>query len=42
MIHEMGIDTGVDLDRLTDAGFFIQDKIGQALPSKQMQVRAKE
>ncbi len=42
MIHEMGIDTGVDLDRLTDAGFFIQDKIGQTLPSKQMHVRAKE
>lgn len=42
MTHEMGIETGIDLDRLTDAGFFIQDKIGKTLPSKLMNLRAKQ
>jgi hydroxymethylglutaryl-CoA lyase len=29
MLHGMGIDTGIDLDRLVDAGVFISDFLGR-------------
>ncbi|WP_290908989.1 hydroxymethylglutaryl-CoA lyase [Anoxybacteroides voinovskiense] len=37
MLHSMGISTGVDLDRLTEAALFIQEKIGRALHSHHLQ-----
>nr|WP_091774175.1 hydroxymethylglutaryl-CoA lyase [Piscibacillus halophilus] len=38
MLHEMGIQTGVDLDQLLQAGQLIQGKIEKSLPSKQMNI----
>jgi hydroxymethylglutaryl-CoA lyase len=37
MLHGMGISTGVDLERLTEAALFIRDKIGRALNSHHLQ-----
>ncbi|GAB1386897.1 hydroxymethylglutaryl-CoA lyase [Melaminivora sp.] len=34
MLHGMGIDTGIDLDRLVDAGVFISDFLGRPTPSR--------
>ncbi|TFB13075.1 hydroxymethylglutaryl-CoA lyase [Filobacillus milosensis] len=42
MLHEMGIDTGLNMDRLLDAGMYIQDKINKPLPSKQMNICSRE
>ncbi len=36
MLHGMGIDTGVDFDRLIDAGMFISGVIGRQLSSRQL------
>ncbi|MGP4071845.1 hydroxymethylglutaryl-CoA lyase [Piscibacillus sp. B03] len=38
MLHEMEINTGIDHDRLLQAGQFIQEKINKPLPSKQMNI----
>lgn len=40
MLHGMGISTGVDLDRLTEAALFMQEKIGRALNSHHLQTIA--
>lgn len=37
MLHGMGIDTGIDVERLTKAALFIRDKIGRPLPSRYLQ-----
>ncbi|PIC87298.1 hydroxymethylglutaryl-CoA lyase [Sporosarcina sp. P20a] len=37
MLHGMGIHTGVDEEKILAASAFIQEKIGQALPSKNLQ-----
>jgi hydroxymethylglutaryl-CoA lyase len=29
MLHDMGIDTGIDLDALVDAGAFISEQLGR-------------
>ncbi|MCA0969008.1 hydroxymethylglutaryl-CoA lyase [Halobacillus litoralis] len=42
MLHAMHIETGVQRDRLTDAGLFIQSKLDKWLPSHQMQICNKE
>ncbi|TGB04634.1 hydroxymethylglutaryl-CoA lyase [Halobacillus salinus] len=42
MLHEMNIQTGVDLEKLTEAGLFIQSKLDKYLPSHQMQMCTKE
>jgi hydroxymethylglutaryl-CoA lyase len=34
MLHGMGIDTGIDLDKLVDAGKFISDFLGRAPSSR--------
>jgi hydroxymethylglutaryl-CoA lyase len=34
MLHGMGIDTGVDLDLLIDAGVFISDVLGRTPNSR--------
>jgi hydroxymethylglutaryl-CoA lyase len=34
MLHGMGIDTGIDLDKLVDAGAFISDVLGRAPVSR--------
>ncbi|RPF55870.1 hydroxymethylglutaryl-CoA lyase [Aquisalibacillus elongatus] len=38
MLHDMGIETGIKLDHLLKAGDFIQQKINNPLPSKQMNI----
>lgn len=38
MLHNMGIHTGVDQEKLMSASRFIQDKIGRPLPSRSLQV----
>src|SRR5262249_61883656 len=40
MLHGMGIETGVDLDKLIDAALFISDVLGPEPPSKLRQVYA--
>ena len=42
MLHEMGIQTGVNADKLTESALYIQSKLGKDLPSHQMQVCNKE
>lgn len=42
MLHEMNIETGVNLEKLTEAGLFIQSKLDKYLPSHQMQMCNKE
>ncbi|MDR6997695.1 hydroxymethylglutaryl-CoA lyase [Neobacillus niacini] len=37
MLNQMGIDTGVNLEKLLGAGHFIQEKIGRSLPSRNLQ-----
>jgi len=34
MLHEMGYQTGVDLDRLADVGLFVEDALGRELPGR--------
>jgi hydroxymethylglutaryl-CoA lyase len=34
LLHGLGIDTGIDLDALIDAGAFIRDALGQANGSR--------
>jgi len=34
MFHGMGIDTGIDLDALLDAGLFIEEHLGKKLPGR--------
>ena len=34
MLHGMGIETGIDLDRLVDAGVFISDALGRQTASR--------
>ncbi|GEL76269.1 hydroxymethylglutaryl-CoA lyase [Tenuibacillus multivorans] len=41
MLHEMGVQTGIDLNQILKAGSFIQDKIDKPLPSKQMNIYRK-
>lgn len=41
MLHGMGIATGIDVERLTDAALFIQDKIGRPLSSRYLQTIAR-
>ncbi|PIC64064.1 hydroxymethylglutaryl-CoA lyase [Sporosarcina sp. P13] len=41
MLHGMGIHTGVDEEKILMASAFIQEKIGQALPSKSLQAAGK-
>ncbi|NIK10984.1 hydroxymethylglutaryl-CoA lyase [Alkalibacillus almallahensis] len=38
MLTEMGIETGVNLDKLTDAGLAIEKHLDKSLPSKQMEL----
>jgi hydroxymethylglutaryl-CoA lyase len=37
MLHGMGVKTGVDLDKLIDAGSFIQGVLGKNLPGRYLQ-----
>lgn len=37
MLNRMGIDTGVDLEKLAQAGKLMQDHLGRKLPSKNLQ-----
>ncbi len=37
LLQRMGIETGVDLEKLAKASFFIQQVLGRPLPSKQLQ-----
>lgn len=37
MLHGMGIKTGIDLDKLVDAGALIQNILGQKLPGRYLQ-----
>ncbi|WP_181348518.1 hydroxymethylglutaryl-CoA lyase [Thalassobacillus sp. CUG 92003] len=39
MFHEMGLDTGISMEGLMEAGGFIQSKLGKALPSHHMQIQ---
>ncbi|MGM8216261.1 hydroxymethylglutaryl-CoA lyase [Bacillaceae bacterium W0354] len=41
MLHEMGIETGINLNALLDAGAFIQKELNKSLPSKQMNMFSK-
>jgi hydroxymethylglutaryl-CoA lyase len=34
MLHSMGYETGVDLQKLIEAGSYIQRQLGRPLPSK--------
>ncbi len=38
MLHKMGIKTGIDETKLTEAAVYIQDALNKELPSHQMQV----
>ncbi|PLT29361.1 hydroxymethylglutaryl-CoA lyase [Peribacillus deserti] len=38
MLEKMGIDTGINQDKLLDAGYFLQQKMQSKLPSHQMAV----
>jgi len=38
MLHAMGVETGVDLDALTDAAAFIEEKLGKRLPGRYLRV----
>lgn len=41
MLHEMGIETGIDFNSLLEAGAFIQKELDKILPSKQMSIYSK-
>ena len=34
LLHGMGIETGIDLDRLVDAGVFISEQLGRGTQSR--------
>lgn len=38
MLHEMGIETGIDLNRILDASFRMEQVLGRRLPSRHLQV----
>ncbi|MFC7320572.1 hydroxymethylglutaryl-CoA lyase [Halobacillus campisalis] len=38
MLHQMGIETGIQEDRMREAASYIQEALGKPLPSHQMQV----
>ncbi|MFG6120778.1 hydroxymethylglutaryl-CoA lyase [Thalassobacillus sp. B23F22_16] len=38
MLHQMGVETGIQQDKLHESAAFIQRKLGKELPSHQMQV----
>ncbi|WP_146816250.1 hydroxymethylglutaryl-CoA lyase [Halobacillus faecis] len=42
MLHQMGIETGIDEEKLKEAAIYIQRVLNKALPSHQMQVINKE
>lgn len=42
MLNGMGVETGIDLDRLADAGLFAQDRLGRTLPGRALQALAAE
>jgi hydroxymethylglutaryl-CoA lyase len=42
MLHGMGIETGVDLDKLVDAALFISDVLGREPASKLGKVHARQ
>lgn len=42
LLSEMGIETGVQLDRLISAGTYIENKIGKKLVSKQLEIARNE
>lgn len=42
LLSEMGIETGVQMESIINAGFFIEQKIGRNLVSKQMEIARKE
>lgn len=42
LLSEMGIQTGVQMESIINAGFFIEQKIGRNLVSKQMEIARKE
>jgi hydroxymethylglutaryl-CoA lyase len=37
MLSDMGIDTGIDLEKLVDAGLLAQQLIGRKLPGRRLQ-----
>ncbi|MFO7262706.1 MAG: hydroxymethylglutaryl-CoA lyase [Bacillaceae bacterium G1] len=39
LLHGMGIETGVDMDRLVEAGQFVQQHLGKTLPSRVLQAK---
>ncbi|GAA0462211.1 hydroxymethylglutaryl-CoA lyase [Alkalibacillus silvisoli] len=41
MLQEMGIEQSIDLNKLLEAGHFIESSLGQPLPSKQMGISRK-
>ncbi|NLY80709.1 MAG: hydroxymethylglutaryl-CoA lyase [Lysinibacillus sp.] len=42
LLSEMNIETGINMDALMEAAFFIEGKIGKKLPSKQMEIARNE
>jgi hydroxymethylglutaryl-CoA lyase len=42
MLHGMGIETGVDFDRLVDAGCFISESLGRQTGSRAARARLAE
>lgn len=42
MLHRMGIETGIDLDRLVDAGLLAQEFLGRPLPGRALKALAAE
>jgi hydroxymethylglutaryl-CoA lyase len=41
-LHSMGIETGIDLDRLVDASALVEARLGEPLPSRVMRARLAE
>jgi len=39
LLHGMGIETGVDMDRLVEAGQFVQQHLGKTMPSRVLQAK---
>lgn len=39
LLHGMGIETGADMDRLVEAGQFVQQHLGKTLPSRVLQAK---
>jgi hydroxymethylglutaryl-CoA lyase len=42
MLHGMGVKTGIDLEKLTDAGAFAQQILGRTLPGRYLKARLAE